>query len=91
MHPAHAVEPTARVVDPESTTTAKSCDPTVSGATSGYVAHPVRETLGTEDGGSVVVGPPVGMVLLAPATVVVVVLVVAPAHVASPEQALDVV
>ena len=47
--------------------------------------------MGTEDGGSVVVGPPEGMVLLAPATVVVVVLVVAPAHVASPEQALDVV
>ena len=48
--------------------------------------------MGTEDGGSVVVGVPVGMVLLAPATVVVVVLVVAtPAHVASAEQALDVV
>jgi hypothetical protein len=51
--------------------------------------------LGTEDGGSVVVGPPVegiDVVLLAPATVVVVVLVVAtPAQVASVEHASDVV
>jgi hypothetical protein len=51
--------------------------------------------LGTEDGGSVVlVRPPRGIeeVVLDPATVVVVVLVVAaPAHVASAEQASDVV
>jgi hypothetical protein len=51
--------------------------------------------LGNEDAGSVVVGPPVegiDVVLLAPATVVVVVLVVAtPAQVAPVEQASDVV
>src|SRR5262245_41437209 len=95
VHPVQPVEPTPRVVEPESTRTAKSCDPMIAGATYPAVAHPVRGTLGTEDGGSVVVGPPgegIDVVLLAPAIVVVVVLVVAtPAHVASPEQASDVV